>query len=191
MDGHLEEVIINYVCFSQEVFGPSLTALIDCIPAGSISLFDGRDVSLQDKPQRGLWDRAKDALCSLPPIELTFGADAFLGVGASGALGGSLDLSTGQLRFVASSALGVGGGGGVGGAFGFVDRTSGASFSSNVTGGYAVTGTLTRSTDSFTNGAVSDSFRGASYRWRARAGLWGNQQIKYTSPPTPALYKGC
>lgn len=143
------------------------------------------------RPLKDLWDRAKDAFCSLPPIELTLGADAYLGVGASGALGGSLDLTTGQLRFVTSSALGAGGGGGVGGAIGFGDRTSGASFSSNVTGGYVVTGTLTKSTNSFNTVAVPDSFGGASYGWGARAGLWGNQQIKYTSPPTPALYKGC
>jgi hypothetical protein len=38
-------------------------------------------------PQKSIWDCAKDAFCALPPLELSGGADAYLGIGASASLG--------------------------------------------------------------------------------------------------------
>lgn len=145
---------------------------------------------------RGLLEGASEAIaevfCGLPPLEVTLGADVYSPlVGASGALGGSVDFSTGQLRFITTGALGAGAGGGVGISVGSGDRQAGKSFSSNITGGYIVTGTLTAPSDSFTSIQLPDRFGGSSYGWGPRAGIWGNQQIKYTSPPTPKLYDGC
>lgn len=124
--------------------------------------------------------------CSIRPIELSAGADTYLGIGASASLGGSFDIRTLQFRGTVSATLGVGLGGGVG-----VTGGGGASkpgFETAWTGTVAagpgsVSVTRDRSTGEWdASGGVGPKFGG---------GAWGGIVGKYTSSATPNLTGAC
>ncbi len=137
---------------------------------------------------------ARKVICPLPPLQVTLGADAYLGIGSSGSLGGSVDLSTGQLRFVTDSSLGAGVGAGIGLNFQGGQRSDGATFLSNISASYVVSGSLSAPVEKF--GRLPSSYReynfsGGSAGAGLKAGLWGNNTITYTSRPTIELYNLC
>lgn len=133
-------------------------------------------------PQKSIWDRAKDAFCALPPLELSGGADAYLGIGASASLGISLDVRTLQFRGSVGGTLGAGFGGGLG-----VGAGAGATKS-----GYSqeISGTLAAGPGSVTvsQGGLS---AGTGPEFGPRLGVWGGVSGKYTTPATPDLTGAC
>ncbi len=138
--------------------------------------------------------KVKAAICPPSPIQVTAGADAYIGIGASASFGGSVDFSTGQLRFVTDSALGLGVGGGLGVNAQLGQKDSGASFASQVTATYLASATIAAPVEEF--GALPHSWRdysasGGSYGWGPQAGLWGNNSVTYTSPASEKLYDLC
>ncbi len=135
--------------------------------------------------------RVKAAVCPASPIQITAGADAYLGIGASASLGGSIDLTTGQLRFVTDAALGAGVGAGVGVNIQKGQASSGASFASQITASYIASATVAASVEEFGNlpdSPLDYSLSGGGAGAGLKAGLWGNNSITYTSPATPKLY---
>lgn len=139
----------------------------------------GSDMKL---PQKSIWDRAKDAFCALPPLELSGGADAYLGIGASASLGISLDVRTLQFRGSVGGTLGVGFGGGLGVGAGAGSTKSGYS--------QEVSGTLAAGPGSVTvsQGGLSG---GTGPKFGPRLGAWGGVSGKYTTPATPDLTGAC
>jgi hypothetical protein len=138
--------------------------------------------------------KALGFVCPASPVQLTFGADAYLGLGASGSVGGSLNWSTGEFRFVAESASGLGFGSGLGFNVQIGREASGASFASQMTGGYIVTGTVAAPVadyGSLPNSISNYRFSRGSVGVGIRAGFWGNNALSYTSSATPELYDFC
>jgi RHS repeat-associated protein len=121
-------------------------------------------------------------LCALPPIEISGGADAYLGIGASASLGISLDIRTLQVRGSVGATLGVGFGGGLG-----VGLGGGASKP-----GFAkeITGTVAGGPGSITvgQGGVGG---GTGPKFGPQLGAWGGVAGKYTTPATPDLTGAC
>jgi RHS repeat-associated protein len=178
--GGTSEVRANLVCpevtLDDERRNPGL---IERIGDGG-----GRPPPGPPKPQKekGLLDYAKDAFCALPPIEISGGADAYLGIGASASLGISLDIRTLQVRGSVGATLGVGFGGGLG-----VGLGGGASKSGFAT---EITGTVAGGPGSITvgQGGVGG---GTGPKFGPQLGAWGGVAGKYTTPATPDLTGAC
>lgn len=134
------------------------------------------------KSGRGILDYARDTFCALPPIEISGGADAYLGIGASASLGISLDIRTLQVRGSVGATLGVGFGGGLG-----VGLGGGASKPGFAT---EITGTVAGGPGSITvgQGGVGG---GSGPKFGPQLGTWGGVAGKYTTPATPNLTGAC
>lgn len=132
--------------------------------------------------QKSTWDRVMDAFCALPPLEISGGADAYLGIGASASLGISIDVRTLQFRGSVGGTLGAGFGGGLGVGAGAGATTSGYS--------QEVSGTLAAGPGSVTvsQGGLS---AGTGPKFGPRLGVWGGVSGKYTTPATPDLTGAC
>lgn len=130
----------------------------------------------------GLLDSLADAFCALPPLEISGGADAYLGIGASGNLGISFDIRTLQFRGSVGATLGLGFGGGLGIGAGAGETQSG--YSQQVTGTVAVGPAA---------GTVSEGglAGGRAFKLGPQVGAWGGVSGRYTTPPTPDLTGAC
>jgi RHS repeat-associated protein len=124
----------------------------------------------------------EDTFCALKPLEVSGGADAYIGIGASANLGVSLDVRTLQVRGSVSATLGVGFGGGLGIGAGVGATKSGYAQEKSVTlaaGGGSVT---------VSKGGLSGA---TGPKFGPKLGAWGGVSGKYTTPATPNLTGGC
>ncbi|WP_423604505.1 RHS repeat-associated core domain-containing protein [Sphingomonas sp. MS122] len=131
-----------------------------------------------------LIDKAGELFCAIPPLEISGGADAYLGIGASAALGVSFDIRTFQLRGSVSSGGGVGYGGGVGVNLGLGSGTEGVEHQNTITGGV---GPVSATVELEWPPSISGGAGGLG----PRVGGWAAHNIKYTTRPTPNLTGAC
>ena len=155
------------------------------VGGGGSSTTEGEEIIVTAiKPQKakGLLDYARDAFCALPPIEISGGADAYLGIGASASLGISLDIRTLQVRGSVGATLGVGFGGGLGVGLGGGSGKPGFA--------KELTGTVAGGPGSVTvgQGGVGG---GTGPKFGPHLGAWGGVAGKYTTPATPDLTGAC
>ena len=123
-------------------------------------------------------------MCSIGPIEITAGADAYLGYGASEYLGLSFDPATFELRGVSSNSQGYGLGGGGGLQIARGDRAYGYTESRSITGAYGPV-SISGSPNGPSAGAA------VSPKIAPKVGVWGSTTGKYTTPATPNLTGMC
>jgi hypothetical protein len=142
----------------------------------------GQKAKPAPKKEKGLLDYARDAFCALPPIEISGGADAYLGIGASASLGISFDIRTLQTRGSVGATLGIGFGGGLGIGLGGGARKTG--FATEITG------TVAGGPGSITVGQ-SGLGGGTGPKFGPQLGAWGGVAGKYTTPATPDLTGAC
>lgn len=131
-------------------------------------------------------DSVKQTICE-NPVEVTAGADAYVGGGASGNAGFSLNLATLQFRFVSGGQLGSGYGGGVGLNFGTGSTVSG--FQKDWSGTLAPDGLISVTVSRGDSGTSVSGGTGPSFG--PKFGMWGGRAGKYTSPPTPNVTGAC
>jgi RHS repeat-associated protein len=144
----------------------------------SLSEFFGQRIVTEIEAIR---EAVMETLCA-SPVETTVGADVYLGGGASGNFGISINLATLQARFVTGGGLGAGVDGGVGINFGAGSTESGFQTENFGTVAYGP-GSIT--------GSPSGLSGGLSPKLGPQYGAWGGKSGKYTSPPTPNLTGGC
>ena len=147
----------------------------------------------------GMLDRIfrnfEDSFCSIPPIEVAIAADLYAIVGASVAIGGSIDVRTLQLRSVAQAGRGVGLGGGLSISFGLGDATD--SKLSNPPSVYYRATTLALGPAAATlpdAGGIpsaSGDITPKPIKVGPIVGFWKSEYSKDTSRPTPDLTGFC
>jgi RHS repeat-associated protein len=129
-------------------------------------------------------EKVKDTFCGLGPLEVTGVFDAYLGVGASGQIGGSFDPRTLQLRLVMGGSKGEGLGAGAGISVAAGDTEARTVYTSeNWTLG---AGPLSVSRSN--SGSFSGTYSG---KLSTRVLLTRTESSKNTSEPTPNLTGAC
>jgi hypothetical protein len=124
-----------------------------------------------------------ESFCSIRPIEVTIGGDAYFILGGSASAGFNFDIRTLQLRGIAQGGRGAGFGAGFGLSIGTGSAESGTATGESFSGSYGGASiTIDRDFSSGSAGVVS---------FGPHLGGWGTEYSKAVSQPTSNLTGGC